>query len=240
MGSGHSDTGGQAAGGAGQKAGAMSTSKPIQPKFRTWRIVVPVLLAIFGALLCAGPGSVAVPSTLRLFERVACPAGQYAALPTVAAANARVQAVYCVDAAGAPTEATGQFFFAGLSLYSLLLLVPLLALGLTLRLGAPKATRPLGADADNELRRMIAAGRHLEAVKLVQNRLGTSRRWARDYVQELAKAPDVPAPNPATAEARPPSLSVIERLQQLKELLETNLISEEEYAAKRFDILEAL
>lgn len=218
----------------------MSTSKPTQPKFRTWRIVVPVLLAALGALMSAGPGSVAVPSTLRLFENVACPAGQYAALPTVTAANAQVQAVYCVDAAGQPTEATRPFFVAGFSVYFLLLLVPLLALGLTVRFGGPAATRPLGADADNELRRMIAAGRHLEAVKLVQNRLGTSRRWARDYVQELAKAPDVPAPNPAAAEPRPPSLTVIERLQQLKELLETNLISEEEYVAKRFDILEAL
>jgi len=64
--------------------------------------------------------------------------------------------------------------------------------------------------------------------------------WAREYVQELAKAPDMPTPDPAAAAPAPPSITVMDRLKQLKELLETNLISEEEYAAKRFDILEAL
>ena len=218
---------------------ATSIPKVNKYKFRTWRIVVPMLLALLGALMCAGPGTVAVPSTLRIFENVACPAGQHAGLasePQIA--NSQLQEVYCVDEAGAATLATNEFFGASVGIYFLVLLVPLLALGLTVRFGAPAATRPLGADADNELRRMIAAGRQLEAVKLVQNRLGTSRRWAREYVTELSKAPDMPPADPVAP--APPSLAVMERLKQLKELLETNLISEEEYAAKRFDILEAL
>ena len=219
----------------------MSTSKPTQPKFRTWRIVVPVLLATLAALMCAGPGTIAVPTTLRLFESAACPAGQHAGIPTVApVANPQVQQVYCVDEAGAAVEATNEFFKLSLGVYFLLALVPLLALGLTMRFGAPTGMRPLGADADRELRRMLAAGRQLEAVKLVQNRLGTNRRWAREYVAELAKAPDMPTPDPAAAAPQPPSITVLDRLRQLKELLETNLISEEEYAAKRFDILETL
>lgn len=222
----------------------MSTSYPkaTQPKFHTWRIVVPVLLAAITALLCAGPGAVAVPSTLRLFENVACPPGQHAGLAPTQAINpgAQMQQVYCVDEAGSANLATTEFFGAGTAVYFLVFLVPLLVLGLTVRFGGPTATRPLGPDADNELRRMIAAGRQLEAVKLIQNKLGTSRRWAREYVAELSKAPDMPTPDPAAAAPPPPSITVMDRLRQLKELLETNLISEEEYAAKRFDILEAL
>ena len=219
-----------------------ATAKPTQRKFRTWRLVVPVLLAALGAFMCAGPGSLAVPSTLRLIENFACPKGAHAALPTVAPApTAQMQTVYCVgDEGSAPQEATYQFFGAGASLYFLLLLVPLLALGLTVRFGgapAPISPRPLSRDAEAELKRLIVEGRQLEAIKLVQSRLGTSRRWARDYVAELGKQP-IETP-PADA-ARTPSVTVVERLKQLKELLETELISEEEYEAKRFDILEAL
>jgi hypothetical protein len=218
-----------------------ATPQPTQRKFRTWRIVVPVLLAALGAFMCAGPGSIAVPSTLRLIENFACPRGAHAALPTVAPEPAaQMQAVYCVGEGSAPQEATLAFFGAGASLYFLLLLVPLLALGLTVRFGgapAPISPRPLSRDAETELKRLIVEGRQLEAIKLVQSRLGTSRRWARDYVAELAKQP-IETP-PAGAHATP-SVTVVERLKQLKELLETELISEEEYEAKRFDILEAL
>ncbi|MCC7362004.1 MAG: hypothetical protein IT317_21145 [Anaerolineales bacterium] len=217
-----------------------ATAKPTQTKFRTWRIVVPVLLAAMGAFLCAGPGSLAVPSTLRLIENFACPRGAHAALPTVAPdPAAQMQTVYCVGEAGAPQEATLAFFGAGASFYFLLLLVPLLALGLTVRFsGAPGSIspRPLSRDAETELKRLIVEGRQLEAIKMVQRRLGTSRRWARDYVAELAKQPIETAP----AGARAASVTVVERLKQLKELLESQLISEEEYEAKRFDILEAL
>jgi hypothetical protein len=235
---GHSITGGQAAGREGQKAGAMSTPKSTPPKFRTWRIVVPVLLATFAALMCAGPGSVAVPNMLSLFARAACPAGQHAALPTVApVANPQVQTVYCVDEAGVPTDATRQFFGVSFAGYFIVFAVPLLLVGLTMRFGSPRVARPLGADAERELRRLMAAGRQLEAVKYVQNRLGVSRRAARDYVQQLAATPEAPA-EPAAAPT--PAPGVLERLKQLKQLLETDLISKEEYEAKRFDILAAL
>jgi hypothetical protein len=222
----------------------MSTPQPSQPKFRTWRIVLPVLLAAFGALMCAGPGSVAAPSTLSLFENVACPAGQHAGLPTVdAAANPSVQTVYCVDTAGgSPTLATSQFFGAAFGVYFLLLLVPLLALGLTVRFG-PASVRALSPQGLEEIKRMIVAGRQVEAIGVVQKRLALSRRTARDYIQALAdELQKTPAPPgiAAAPEVKQPLATVIERLRQLKELLEADLISDEEYDAKRFDILEAL
>ena len=87
--------------------GAMSTPKTSSsPKFRTWRLVVPILLAAFGALMCAGPGSVAAPGTVVLFERIACPQGAHAGIPTITGeANPQVQAVYCVQEGAEPFSA---------------------------------------------------------------------------------------------------------------------------------------
>jgi hypothetical protein len=194
--------------------------------------------------LCAGPGSLAAPSTLQWFERLACPAGQTADYELVPAPGAvagdLMRYTYCVDGAGQRTLAAGRFFGVMFGVYFGALLVPALLLGLTMQVGGGQRAqpRPLGWEAEAEVRGLIAQGQHAKAVKLVQAKTGRSARRAEEFVKVMASRPELPEAPPKQSPA--PAASPLDRMKQLKALLDTGLISGKEFEAKKAEILEAM
>jgi hypothetical protein len=207
-------------------------------KFKSWRIVVPVLLAAVNAIMCAGPGSLAAPDTLRWFGPLICPGGQqiaYEYLPTAGDAVSQVsQAVYCQDTAGLRTLASNRALGTMLGVYFTIFVVPALIVGLTAQFGSGsrRFPRPLDWEAEQDVRMLISAGHQAEAAKLIRQKSGGTPKWARDYIDNMAKMVETAPPR-----APAPAPSPLDKLKQLKEMLDAGLITAKEYDAKKVDIL---
>lgn len=209
-------------------------------KFRSWRIVVPVLVAAFNAVMCAGPGSLAAPATLRWFERLICPSGQRIAYDYVetagSAASPLTQFIYCESAAGQRTLSGNRALSVMMGTYFALFLLPALAVGLTVQFGSGRrAPRPLASETERAVRLLVSAGRPAEAAKLLREKTGGTPRWAREVIDRMAHTPE-----PTPAPAAPPPPSALDKLKQLKEMLDTSLITSKDYEAKKADILSQL
>src|SRR5580765_2596931 len=83
---------------------------------RRWigRVLVPLALAAFAALMCAGPGSVTVPATMQFASPFVCPAGaalQQIETPGTVSGEAVVYvSLKCVGADGSsPASVIGVF-----------------------------------------------------------------------------------------------------------------------------------
>jgi hypothetical protein len=221
---------------------SISKSHPAAPraKFHSWRILVPVLFAALSAIMCAGPGSLAAPASLKWFEPLICPGGQRITHEYVATAgNTSVplaQAVHCEDGAGLRSVATERALGLMFGSYFALFLLPALMIGLTAQFG-PRgrrgAPRPLGWEAEQQVRALLAAGKQAEAARLVRAKSGATPKWAREYLDVLAHKPEAePAPKP-----EPPAPTPLDKLTQLKKMLDTGLITAKDYEAKKTDIL---
>jgi hypothetical protein len=209
-------------------------------KFHSWRILVPVLFAALSAMMCAGPGSLAAPATLRWFEPLICAGGQRIAQEYIASAGDTpvplAQAVYCEASGGLRALVTERAFGLMFGSYFALFLLPALILGLTAQFG-PRgrrgAPRPLGWQAEQDVRALLAAGKQAEAARLVREKTGATPKWAREYLDVLAHKPEaVPPPRP-----EPPAPTPLDKLTQLKKMLDTGLITAKDYEAKKGDIL---
>jgi hypothetical protein len=211
-----------------------------QAKFQSWRIVVPVLFAALSAVMCAGPGSLAAPATFQWFEPLICPGGQRITYEYVATAGDTAiplaQAVYCEQAAGLRSVVTERALGLMFGSYFALFLVPALLIGLTVQFG-PRgkrgAPRPVGWQAEQELRALLAAGKQAEAARLVRAKTGATPKWAREYLDVLAHNPQTEPP----ARPEPPAPTPLDKLTQLKKMLDTGLITAKDYEAKKTDIL---
>jgi hypothetical protein len=206
-------------------------------KFKSWRILVPILFAAVNAVMCAGPGSLAAPVTLSWFEPLICPAGQEIAYEYAQAAGTAAgqlsQVVYCQDGAGQRTWVGNQALGVMMGSYFAIFLLPALVIGLTAQFGKRGAPRPLGWEAEQEVRALIADGRQAQAAKLVREKTGSTPKWAREYIDVMTHVPEtVPSPRPAA-----PAPSALDKLKQLKEMLDAGLISAKDYDAKKTDIL---
>src|ERR1051325_3465505 len=127
----------------------------VRPR-RRWigRVLVPLALALFAALMCAGPGSVTVPATMQLAGPLVCPAGttlQQIEQPGNDNGEAVVYvSLKCVGAAGASSASvTGVFAILTLIYFVVFGLAAIGAVALLVRRAASpggRAPRPLGAD----------------------------------------------------------------------------------------------
>lgn len=212
--------------------------------FSWWRILVPSLVAAYAAVLAAGPGAPVVPASLRLVQPLVCPAGaqiepRITDQVTETGEATATQNLYCAGAQGLGQEVSGRVFAILGSVYFTLLYLPLQAVFLTRRLrpvGA-RSLKPLGGEAEREVRALLARGRKLEAVQLVRARTGAGVRQAADYVEGIAAQPQLPS---AAADAAGPLKTPVETLKQLKEMRDEGLITTKEFEVKKLDILAKL
>jgi len=174
--------------------------KPDVKSGRRWigRVLVPLALALFAALMCAGPGSVTVPATMQLASPLVCPAGS--ALQQIEQpGNDNGEAVVyvslkCVGAAGS-TDASVTSVIAVLALFYFVIF-GLAALGAVAwfrrRATSPagRPARPLGADGLAQVQAQLAQGKRLEAIALVRQLTGSSQAEAKNYVETLAPLPN--------------------------------------------------
>jgi ribosomal protein L7/L12 len=172
--------------------------KPDAPSGRRWigRVLVPLALALFAALMCAGPGSVTVPATMQLASPLVCPAGaslQQVEQPgTVDGESVVYVSLKCVGADGSSSAASVTSVIAVLAaiyfvIFGVLALVLVLAL-VRRAAGASSSrlpARPLDADGLQQVRAQLAQGKKLDAIRLVRERTGASLAEARNYVETL-------------------------------------------------------
>ena len=169
----------------------------VKPR-RRWigRVLVPLAIAIFAALMCAGPGSVTVPATMQLAAPFVCPAG--AALQQIEqpGTDNGESVVYvslkCVGAAGAGAgspSVTGVFAVLAVIYFVVFALAALVAVAIFARSvssSTGRAVRPLGAAELQQVRVQLAEGKKLEAIRLVRQLTGASLADAKNYVETLA------------------------------------------------------
>ena len=171
--------------------------KPDAPSGRRWigRVLVPLALALFAALMCAGPGSVTVPATMQLASPLVCPAGaslQQVEQPgTVDGESVVYVSLKCVGADGSSPASVTSVIAVLAAIYFVifgilaLVLVPVLVRRAAGAGSSRLPARPLDADGLQQVRAQLAQGKKLDAIRLVRERTGASLAEARNYVETL-------------------------------------------------------
>ncbi len=208
-------------------------------------LILSAIIAIPLAFLL-GAASLAEPRLLELSGWLVCPAGTQAAvelIPQGDASNDYAIDLACVgdgmrleDRADWAMWALSGLYWAGLTV--------LLFVGFLWFTSRPSKTMPT-VDADILTRRGIdaevaadlARGRKINAIKRVRDISGLGLKEAKAYVESLVKHPYAAEPLPAQQEAPPPTDDPVQRLQQLKAMLDEGLITADEYEAKKAEIL---
>jgi hypothetical protein len=165
---------------------------------RALRWALPLIAAAFAAVMCAGPLGGLSPTVLRWFEGPACPGDQHLEVIEVLALDVSPvetrQLVYCVDDQGQGTLAGARPFLVMLAVF--LPMFTLAAFGgvaAAERLGRwffGRPRQPLGWEGEREARALLAQGRRAAAEQLVRAKTGSGPRWARQYVETLARQPE--------------------------------------------------
>ncbi len=157
------------------------------------RVVVPLALAAFAALMCAGPGALLAPSTAQLVAPLVCPPGtafQRSEHPGTDSQGTPVTyiSMNCTgaDNAGQPAEVR-LFVVLGVIYFVMFGAVAVGAVaGLNAAVHRARPARPLGADEQRRVRAMLAQGRKLDAILLARQLTGAGLAQAKDYVETLA------------------------------------------------------
>ena len=172
-----------------------SGTRPSARKRWIGRVFVPLMLALFAAVMCAGPGSVIVPATMQLTSPLVCPAGtslQQIEQPGNVQGEAVVYvSLKCVGAAGAsPTSVTSVFAVLAVIYFVIFGIAAVGAVALFVRRlssNGGRAARSLGAEDVRQVRARPAEGQTLEAIRLVQQATGAGLPEAKDTVETLTK-----------------------------------------------------
>ncbi len=171
------------------------------PTAKHWvqRVVLPLGIAAFAALMCAGPGTLVMPFTAQLAAPLICPPGttlQRSEHPGTDSQGERVTYVNenCVgdDHVSQPAEARiflvlGGIYFA---VFGVMALAAVFALNAAARRERP--LKPLGVDGLKKVQALLSRDRKLDAIRLVQQLTGASLAQAKDYVETLPAAPSQP------------------------------------------------
>jgi ribosomal protein L7/L12 len=167
-----------------------------RPTVRQWigRVGVPLALALFAALMCAGPGSVTVPGTMQLASPLVCPAGtslQQIEQPGNDNGEAVVYvSLKCVGAAGSSAASVTGVFAVLAGIYFVIFgILAVAAVALFVRRATRPSgptARPLSADGRQQVQAQLAQGQKLEAIRLVQQFTGSGLAEAKDIVDKLA------------------------------------------------------
>lgn len=220
------------------------------PKFKwsKWRILIPAFVAGFLAIMCAGPGTLLVPAAVKMTGSVVCRQGAEIEYRRVRYGYHRpgesAVEVRCVDRDGRHSEDVfGRAVLALFGVYFVLFFAPLLFL--SLRVAEAPATSEqlpvLEPAAEREVRDLLAAGRKVDAIRRVRELTGAGLRQAKDYVELLSKA-DSPggAHGPGRGLEAGQAEDAVNRLKSLKGMADSGLITQQEYEAKKGEILSGL
>ena len=174
-----------------------SGARPSARKRWIVRVFVPLTLALFAAVMCAGPGSVVVPATMQVTSPLVCPAGS--ALQQIEQpGNDNGEAIVyvslkCVGPAGAsPASVTSVFAVLAVIYFVIFAIAAVGAVAVFVRRvtsTSGRAVRPLGAEDVRQVRARLAEGKKLEAIRLVQQLSGAGLAEAKKYVETLAAEP---------------------------------------------------
>lgn len=210
------------------------------------RILRRAAFAAFIAALLAGPGAAFAPSTMRWAAWVACPAGTAPMTDEYAAAHRADETdgrFWCVAPDGVARDRT-MAAIGGLWLLYFMgtaVLLSIFAMRGAAQDGAkprpaPAPPRPVAGNVEAEARALLANEQKIQAIRIVREATGMGLKEAKDWVEAL------PSRAPGTAFAASPAAlpGPVERLADLKQMLDTGLITPEDYEAKKSEILAGL
>ena len=215
------------------------------PKFTwsKWRVLIPALIAGFFAIMCAGPGILILPASARLTERIVCPQGANIEYRRVRYSYHRpgesTLEINCVDQSGKRSEdVAGPVILTLFGIYFVPFFVLLLFLTLTAaaRTTPPEQLPRLEQEAEREVRDLLTQGRKIDAIRRVRELTRADLKQAKDYVDSLSNvSPLLSLPR---SESEPDAAEhSVKRLKTLKEMMDAGLITEQEYEAKKGEIL---
>jgi hypothetical protein len=221
-------------------------------------LAVPLIAACFVSSMCAGPGVIIVPASLRLADWFLCPNGGTAVPhvlhnpynPGEAAWNGDTS---CIGEEGERIAGREDLAFPAMCVTYFVPFAVLFSIGWVWRtrsvMGAwssagPEASTPppqpaiVDPQTRQEARELMARGNKIQAIKRVRERTTMGLKEAKDYVESLADAPaDV---GPVAVEPEPatePSADEVETLRKIKQMMDEGLITIQEYEAKKSEIL---
>jgi hypothetical protein len=211
------------------------------------RVLVIAGAAAFTAAMLAGPGAAIFPSTLRWGAWIACPARTALAPRRFHQSYDRPGeshvALACVSPGGASRDRT---LAAMGGLWLMYFMGGCVVLALLTRPRGPRAEdaptraaaappRPVPADAEAKARELMARDQKISAIKIVRDATGMGLKEAKDWVEALPHRP------PSSAASSPGTgLAPVERLAELKRMLDAGLVTQAEFEAKKSEILAGL
>jgi hypothetical protein len=160
------------------------------------RLLVPLGIAVFAALKCAGPGTLIFPLTAQLAQPLICSPRTTlvrAEQPATDSDGNRVTYVSlnCVGDNNFRQSADGRAFLVLGGIYFVPYSAAAVAAAFLIRLssrgGAPPG--PLGIESLRQVETLLAQNRKLDAIRVVQQYTGTNPRQAKGYVDTLAAPP---------------------------------------------------
>jgi hypothetical protein len=211
------------------------------------RMLLRLGIAAFVAIMLAGPGSAVFPSTMRWGAWAACPSGTSPAPERFRASYSRPGETevrfLCVSPDGQAHDRTlaamgGLFvmYFVGLSVLFTLMSPRRAEASGAVAASAASAPRHVPADVEAQARELVARRQLIQAIKIVRVATGMGLKEAKDWVEGLPNRPAFPATAATVAFAdAPPGAAA--RLIELKRLLDAGLITQDEFDAKRGEIL---
>jgi hypothetical protein len=210
-------------------------------KFSKSRFLLSAFVSLFLALISAGPGTlillVAAPGSVNLLGKVVCPApsrmeARWVRYIYSKPGESNLEVVCVGGGIDNISESRPRWFLKLIGFYFVLFLLPLLYVSVTSRVVPRRTGRPIVVtpDMEVEVRGLLAEGRKTEAVRLVRKLADTDLKSASDSVEALSVG------SGQTLAARP----FLERLKEVREMLDAGLITEQEYETKKDEILSEL
>ena len=176
-----------------------SQPRPPTAKHVLLRVIVPLAIVAFAAIMCAGPGTALVPYTAQLAAPLICPPGttlQHSEHPGTDSQGERVTYINdnCVGADNISQPAELRIFAVLCAIYFVIFGVAALAAVFAFRRAAAggQPAQPLGVDGLRQVQALLDQGRKLDAIRLVQQLTGAGLAQAKAYVDSLAPAPPPP------------------------------------------------
>jgi hypothetical protein len=208
------------------------------------RLGVVVLIAGFAAVMCAGPGAIILPFTVKLAEPLICPAGATLLRTETPGTDSEGDRVTYIDLSCVNDDGIGQaanlrsFLVLG-GIYFVFFFFVVLGTGIFIRgsvVGKP--ARPLSTDGVRQVQALMAQNRKIEAIKVVRDLTGSNLATAKAHVETIAASPG-PLPAPPAFMPKTPDLTqtaAMEELQRLRAQFDAGQITEREFQTRAAEI----
>jgi len=218
-------------------------------------LLVWFLVAGFPAIMCAGPISMLFsainPNFLRVTEKVICrETGQAVVQVYHTRPGSTSFEMYCIDVEGQRSKNDVSFLAIGVLFlaYFVIFSVGIGGYSLWQRLIGKRAAGDVvssapqrlaaGALVDSQVRDLLARGNKIEAIKIVRQATGTGLAEAKRYVEALESRQIVRITDASSAPMEDAAHGEqLAKLRELKKMLDEQLITQQEYEAKKKEIL---